>query len=85
VGVLRAIPRGRLDYRPDPKARTATELAWLLATAKAALVSLLDTGIVQWKEQAPPAENDRIVAVFERDVAAVNQRRERLDEAGGQK
>jgi uncharacterized damage-inducible protein DinB len=57
----------------------------LLATAKAALVSLLDTGIVQWKEQAPPAENDRIVAAVERDVAAVNQRRERLDEAGWQK
>jgi uncharacterized damage-inducible protein DinB len=80
LSVLKAIPAGRQDYRPDPKARTAAELAWLLARAEAALVRLLDTGTVQWTEQAPPAEVDRIVAAFERDAAAVNQRLERLDE-----
>jgi hypothetical protein len=31
VSVLRAVPQGRLDYRPDPKARTAQQLAWVLA------------------------------------------------------
>ena len=31
VRVLKALPEGRLDYRPDPKARTAWELAWHLA------------------------------------------------------
>ena len=34
--VLKAMPEGRLDYRPDPKSRTAAELAWLLATSKQA-------------------------------------------------
>ena len=29
--VLAAIPDGKRDYRPDPKARTAGELAWHLA------------------------------------------------------
>lgn len=32
VRVLKAIPEERQDYRPDPKARTAAEIAWLLAT-----------------------------------------------------
>jgi uncharacterized damage-inducible protein DinB len=30
--VIAAIPDGRRDYRPDPKARTAWELAWHLVT-----------------------------------------------------
>ena len=31
VKVLNAMPEGRLDYRPDPKARNAGDLAWVLA------------------------------------------------------
>jgi uncharacterized damage-inducible protein DinB len=85
VNVLKALPQGRLDYRPDPKARTAAELAWLLATEEAALVSLLDTGTVQWKEEAPPARVEEIVAAFERNATAVNDRLERMDEAGWEK
>ncbi len=84
VRVLKAIPPGKLDYRPDPKARTAAELAWLLAAEEAALISLLDTGTVEWKEQAPPASLDQIVAAYERDAAAVDERLGRLDEAGWQ-
>ena len=37
LAVLKALPQGRLDYRPDPKARTAAEFAWLLAAEEAAL------------------------------------------------
>ncbi len=85
VRVLKAIPPGKLDYRPDPKARTAAELAWLLAAEEAALISLLDTGTVEWKEQAPPASLDQIVAAYERDAAVVDERLGRLDEAGWQK
>jgi len=85
VRVLKAVPTGRLDYRPDPKARTAGELAWLLAAEEGALVTLLDTGTIEWKEQKPPASADEIVAAFERNAAAVNDRLGRLDEAGWQK
>jgi uncharacterized damage-inducible protein DinB len=85
VRVLKAVPQGRLDYRPDPKARTAAELAWLLVAAEGALLSLLETGTVEWKETKPPARIDEIVAAFERNAAAVNERLGRLDEAGWQK
>ena len=85
VRVLKALPPGRLDYRPDPKARTAGELAWLLAAEEGALVTLLDTGTIEWKEQKPPASADEIVAAFERNAAAANERLGRLDEAGWQK
>ncbi|HJS59172.1 MAG TPA: DinB family protein [Vicinamibacteria bacterium] len=85
VRVLKAIPAGKLDYRPEPKARTAGELAWLLASEEAALATLLDTGSVQWKEGKPPASAEEIVAAFERSAAAVDDRLSRLDASGWEK
>jgi len=85
VRVLKALPAERLDYRPDPKGRTAAELAWLLAAEEAGLVALLETGTIDWKEQSPPASVDEIVAAYERNAAAASERLARLDEAGWQK
>ena len=85
VNVLKAVPQSRLDYRPDPKARTAQELAWVFAQEEAALVSLLDTGTVEWKDEKPPASIAEIVAAYEKNAAAVNDRLAKLDEAGWEK
>jgi uncharacterized damage-inducible protein DinB len=82
VSVLKAVPQGRLDYRPDPKARTAQELAWVLAQEEAALATLLETGAVEWKDEKPPARIEEIVSVFEKGAAAVNRHLEKLDVAG---
>ncbi len=79
IRVLKAIPEARADYRPDPKARTAAELAWLLAVEEAALLSLLDAGVVEWKDSPPPARLDTTVAAFENSSAEVNAKLERLD------
>ncbi len=83
--VFKAIPAGASDYRPDPRSRTAAELAWLLACSEAALVGLLDTGTVEWKEEKPPARLADIVSAFERNAAAVDERLARLDDAGWEK
>lgn len=85
VAVLKALPKDRLDYRPDPKARTAGALAWVLACEEAALVRLLDEGSVRWEAEtaAPPLEE--IVALYEKSAAAVNERLDRLDDAGWEK
>jgi uncharacterized damage-inducible protein DinB len=82
VSVLKAVPEGKLDYRPDPKARTARDLAWVLAAEEAALLSLLDTGVVEWKEGPAPARMQDIVAAYEKSATAVNERLDRVDEAG---
>jgi uncharacterized damage-inducible protein DinB len=79
--VLKAIPAGNHDYRPDPKSRTAIELAWLLAVEEAALLQLINSGVAEWKESAPSAHLDAIVADFEQNSAQVNTRLEQLDEA----
>jgi len=85
VRVLKALPQSRLDYRPDPKSRTAADLAWVMATEEAALLSLLDKGVVEWKEEKAPSSTDEIVAAYERNAKAVTERLEKLDEAGWQK
>ena len=82
VKVLKAVPQARRDYRPDPRSRTAAELAGLLAYEEASLLSLLDTGTVQWKDQPAPTNMADVVASFERSAQAVTERLERLDEKG---
>jgi uncharacterized damage-inducible protein DinB len=82
VNVLKAVPQGRRDYRPEPRSRTAAELAALLAVEEAAMASMLETGTVEWKEQPPAAQMAEIVASFERNAQAVTKRLERLDEQG---
>jgi hypothetical protein len=79
--VLKALPQDRLDYKPDPKSRSAAQLSWVLAAEEAALVTLIDKGEVEWKEEPPPASVDEIVAVYERNSAAVNDRLAKLDAA----
>jgi uncharacterized damage-inducible protein DinB len=82
VKVLRALPPGQLAYRPDPKARTAGDLAWFIAAEESALVTLLDTGAIHWKDEKPPTTLDETVATYEQSAAAVDERLARMDEAG---
>jgi hypothetical protein len=85
VSVLKAVPEGRLDYRPDPKARTAQQLAWVFAQEEAALASLLETGTMEWKDEPPPARLDAIVAAYEKNAAEVDRRLGALDAAAWEK
>jgi uncharacterized damage-inducible protein DinB len=80
--VLKAIPEANRDYRPEPRSRTAAEIAWVLAQEEGALLSLLETGTVTWTEVKPPARLAEIIAVFERNAAAVNKKLQELDDDG---
>lgn len=79
--VLKAVPTDRLDYTPESKSRTAAALTWLLAEEEASLVTLIDTGRIEWKETPPPASYDAVVAHYEKSFAAVNERLATLDDA----
>jgi uncharacterized damage-inducible protein DinB len=82
VSVLKAMPSGRLDHRPDAKARTAAELGSLIAAEEAALLELIDKGRILWEETKPLGSVDEMVALYERSHAAVNERLESMDEEG---
>jgi uncharacterized damage-inducible protein DinB len=83
--VLKAVPQGQRDYRPDPRSRTAAELAWTIAAEEGDLVHLLETGTIDWKEAPTPSTMDEIVAAYERDAARVDAKLAQIDEAGWKK
>lgn len=78
-------PRGQAGVPAGPKARNAAELAWVLAAEEAALVTLLDTGTIQWKDTPPPARVAESVAAFEKNAEAVNDRLAKLDRPAGRR
>lgn len=85
IRVLKAVPEGRLDYQPDPKARTARDLAWVMAVEELALLGVLEKGTVDWPSDPAPAKASDIAAAYEKWSAAVTEKLATLDEAGWRK
>src|SRR5262245_65385246 len=52
--VIGAIPEDRKSYKPDPKAKSAHELAWHLATSEVWFLDLILTGKLDTGEAPPP-------------------------------
>lgn len=60
--VLERIPEGS-DYRPDPKSRTARDIAWLMVREQIALVDGLESGEIRWSEPPTPATMAEVLAL----------------------
>jgi len=54
--VIEAIPADKGSYRPDPKARTAMELAWHLAAADVWFLNAIANGNFDQPEEKMPAD-----------------------------
>ena len=63
--VLSRIPETNADYRPDPKSRTAREIAWLIVREEIALAEGLTAGTIAWEEQPAPATAKEVLAVYD--------------------
>ena len=59
--VISRIPQSHVDYRPDPKARTARELAWMIVYEEIALGDGLRKGTLEWADVPAPATIEEIV------------------------
>jgi uncharacterized damage-inducible protein DinB len=64
--VISRIPEDRSDYRADPRARTAREIAWLIVREEAALVEGLEKKMIEWMEVPTPATVKEIIAEYDR-------------------
>jgi uncharacterized damage-inducible protein DinB len=76
--VISRIPQDRSDYRADPKARTAREIAWLIVGEEIALPEGLEKGVFEWVEIPTPATVAEIVDTYDRRHDEVIGRLERL-------
>jgi uncharacterized damage-inducible protein DinB len=72
--VISRIPQDRCEYRADPKARTAREIAWLIVREESALADGMEKGVFDWVEVPAPATMAEIVAEYDRQHDAMTKR-----------
>jgi uncharacterized damage-inducible protein DinB len=75
--VFARIPDGS-TYRPDPKSRTAQEIAWQILCEERMIIDALETGTVAWAPPPMPATMKDVLEAYERHSAAIAQRWEAL-------
>ena len=64
--VISRIPQARSDYRADPKARNAREIAWLIVREEILLVQGLEKGVLEWVELPTPETVQEILETYDR-------------------
>ena len=75
--VLARIPEGS-EYRPDPKSRTAKEIAWQIVCEERMIIEALENGTAEWAPPPAPATMKEMVALYEKHTAAMIERWNKL-------
>jgi DinB family len=78
--VIERIPEDA-SYRPDPKSRTAREIAWLIVHEGVTLADGLEKGVLRWIDVPAPDNMKAIVERFDREYASIGRRLKALDAA----
>jgi uncharacterized damage-inducible protein DinB len=78
--VLSRIPEGS-DYKPDPKSRTAQEIAWQVVCEEKMLIDALESGKAEWAPPPMPSSMKEVAAAYTRQSADVVKRLNTLPEA----
>lgn len=71
--VLSRIPEGS-DYRPDPKSRTAQEIAWQIVCEEKMLIDALESGKAEWAPAPAPPTMKAVVEAYEQQSAGMEER-----------
>ena len=71
--VIARIPEGS-DYRPDPKSRTAREIAWQIVAEEKMIIEALETGKVEWAPPPMPDSMKDVVAAYEKQSEDIVRR-----------
>lgn len=66
--VIRALPEGKLDYKPHERNTAAGQLAWQIATEVGSLQELFRTGDINYEQGPTPSSVDEIASAFERNA-----------------
>lgn len=75
--VFARIPEGS-DYRPDPKSRTAQEIAWQIFCEEKMIIEALETGKAEWAPPPTPATMKEVLQAYEQQSAEMPGRWEAL-------
>lgn len=78
--VLARIPEGA-TYRPDPKSRTAQEIAWQIVCEEQMIIDALEEGKAEWAPPPSPATMKEVVDAYEKQSAEIAGRWKALSPA----
>ncbi len=78
--VLGRIPEGS-DYRPDPKSRTAQEIAWQIVCEEKMIIEALEKGKAEWAPPPMPATMKEVLRAYEEQSAGLPGRWKALPDA----
>jgi uncharacterized damage-inducible protein DinB len=73
IKVLDRIPEGS-DYKPDPKSRTAQEIAWQIVCEEKMIVEALETGRAEWAPPPMPKTMREVVDAYRKQAATLPDR-----------
>lgn len=71
--VLARIPEGS-DYRPDPKSRTAQEIAWQIVCEEKMIIEALESGKAEWAPPPMPASMKDVLSAYEQQSSGLAER-----------
>ena len=71
--VLARIPEGS-DYRPDPKSRTAQEIAWQIVCEEKMIIDAVETGKAAWNPPPMPATMKEVVDAYDQQSTGMEAR-----------
>jgi uncharacterized damage-inducible protein DinB len=71
--VLSRIPENS-DYRPDPKSRTAQEIAWQIVCEEKMIIESLESGRAAWEPPPMPSTMKEVLGVYDEQSAGMADR-----------
>jgi uncharacterized damage-inducible protein DinB len=71
--VLRRIPEGS-DYKPDPKSRTAQEIAWQIVCEEKMIIDALESGNAEWNPPPLPKTMKEVADAYDSQAHAMVKR-----------
>ncbi|HSA57258.1 MAG TPA: DinB family protein [Gemmatimonadaceae bacterium] len=71
--VFARIPEGS-PYRPDPKSRTAQEIAWQIVCEEKLIIEALESGRMEWAPSPMPASMKELVEAYDAHCADLERR-----------
>jgi len=78
--VIARVPEGS-DYRPDPKSRTAREIAWQIVCEEKMIIDALESGKAEWAPPPMPATMKEVLEAYEKQREEIAARWDRLTAA----
>lgn len=75
--VIERIPDGS-DYRPDPKSRTAKEIAWQIVGEEKMIIEAMEKGTAEWVPAPMPETMAELLKEYDKQSAEVIRRWEAL-------